>query len=227
MRRRYDKEIMDDISITDGRIRRALDELRIINIFLGGRNISRDGIVTLARGLPIAREPALTILDIGAGGSDSLDTLPGEIRRAATIVSLDINKGVCAYLIEHDNARFVICANAFTLPIRGNGVDIIHVSLFLHHFKEEEIDRLLRQFLETSRIGIVINDLHRSIFAFAGIWLLTHVFPASHMVRHDGPLSVQRGFLRSELEAILSRLPASSYSLRRRWAFRWLIVIKK
>jgi hypothetical protein len=226
MRRRYDKEIMDDHSIADERIVRALDELRVINTFLGGKSVSTAGILSLsddahAKGI----HAPLSLLDIGSGGSDTLthfsDAAP------YTIISMDINEGVCEYVRAHDPDAAVVCANVLSLPVRRSGVDIVHASLFLHHFTETEIERVLGAALDASRLGVVVNDLRRSLLAFAGIWILTRIFPASPMVRHDGPLSVKRGFSRDDLETILRRLPASSYTIRRRWAFRWLVIIKK
>jgi hypothetical protein len=226
MRRRYDKEIMDDHSIADERIVRALDELRVINTFLGGKSVSTDGILSLSDGADAKgiRAP-LSLLDIGSGGSDTLtrfsDAAP------YTIISMDINQRVCEYVRAHDPDAAAVCANVLSLPVRPSGVDIVHASLFLHHFTETEIEQVLGAALDASRLGVVVNDLRRSVLAFAGIWILTRIFPASPMVRHDGPLSVKRGFSRDELETILRRLPASSYTIRRRWAFRWLVIIKK
>lgn len=235
MRRRFDKEIMDDFSITDERIVRALDELRIINTFLGGRSTSLAGIRELLRkdrrnrrsgDEGDATERTVTVLDVGAGGSDlfASGSLNG---RGLNVVSVDINSGVCWYVKAHDERRNVVCADALRLPFAENSVDVVHVSLFLHHFTEEEIGRLLDAFLRIARIGIVVNDLHRSYAALAGITLLTQIFSRSAMVKNDGPLSVKRGFARGELSALLRRLPCASFTLRWRWAFRWLAVIHK
>lgn len=233
MQRINQKEIMDDVTITDHRIVRALDELRIVNKFLGGNHVSAEGVTSLAGDLTRAHwmkaemphTAPTTILDIGSGGSDALNRLAA--RGGVRIISLDLNTGVCAYVHTHDRTAEVICGNALTLPVRHHSVDIVHASLFLHHLTETEIEHLLRQSLCICRLGIVINDLRRSFAAYAGIWLLTRLFGASPMVRHDGPLSVRRGFSRRDLSAILDRLPAASYSIHRRWAFRWLVVVRK
>jgi hypothetical protein len=47
------------------------------------------------------------------------------------------------------------------------------------------------------------------------------------MVKNDAPLSVKRGFLKSEMIEILSSVKYSSFILKWLWAFRWLVVIKK
>jgi hypothetical protein len=103
----------------------------------------------------------------------------------------------------------------------------LHVSLFLHHFTEEEIFTLLNNFLNIVSYGIIINDLQRSVFALAGIKLLTFLFSKSKFVKNDAPLSVKRGFVRSDLITILNKLNISGYKIFWRWAFRWLIIIYK
>ncbi len=234
LRRRYDQEIMDDFSITDGRISHALDELRTINIFLGGSSTSRKGVRDVLRsavrhggnGTAATHGRPVTVLDVGAGGSDH------PYRRAAIgheieIISVDINIGVCRYIQEHEPSRAVVCADAMALPFGPNSVDVVHASLFLHHFTEDEIERLLIAFLGIARYGVVINDLQRSSLALAGIRLLTRLFSNSAMVINDAPLSVKRGFIRREMLSMLRGLPCSSYTLHWRWAFRWLAVIQK
>jgi ubiquinone/menaquinone biosynthesis C-methylase UbiE len=225
--RRYDKEIMDDFSITDSRIAQALDELHTINVWLGGGSTSRDGIRELLGSASKGNEinKPVTILDVGSGGSDHFHIRSAE--HPMDVVSVDINAGVCRYLKVHEPSRSIVCADAAALPFAPDSVDIVHASLFLHHFTEEEIERLLSAFLLIARRGVVINDLRRSRLALAGIGLLTRLFSKSAMVRNDAPLSVKKGFLRNELLALLARLPCASFTLRRRWAFRWLAVITK
>ena len=227
LRRRYDKEIMDDFSITDSRLTAALDELRTINTWLGGGGTSAAGIGALlaTRGVRAVMHP-ITVLDIGSGGSDNFSVRPPD-GSVPEIISVDINTGVCRYVKEHDPARGVVCADAMALPFKQESVDIVHASLFLHHFTEDEIVRLLTAFLGIARRGVVINDLHRSVLALGGISLLTRFFSNSRMVKNDAPLSVKRGFLRSDIRAVLNRIPCSSATVKWRWAFRWLVVIKK
>jgi hypothetical protein len=45
------------------------------------------------------------------------------------------------------------------------------------------------------------------------------------MVRFDAPLSVLRGFTRSELQRLLHEAGIIRYRIRWKWAFRWQIII--
>jgi ubiquinone/menaquinone biosynthesis C-methylase UbiE len=222
--RSYQKEIMDDFSITDDRIKTALNELKIINKYLGGRSTSRKGLEIISR--EIKSNNGIRILDVGSGGSDNFKYLENN-GRAIHVTSLDINKGVCRFVKGDEPLANVVCGNALNLPFKGLSFDIIHVSLFLHHFNEDEINNLMRSFFKITRYGIIVNDLQRSVLAYAGIKFLTFLFSKSEMVKNDGPLSVKRGFLKHELKELFFRHKFSFLSIKYRWAFRWLAVIIK
>lgn len=218
MERRYDAEIMDDFSIQDERIDTALFELRKINIVLGGKATTQKGIRILQKRR--ARKNKPTILDIGAGGADVFGTLSNNY----SITAFDKNPRTCEYLRRNTNYT-VICGDAKTMPFHDKSFDIIHISLFLHHFTDEQIIMLMRTFSRIARHGIVINDLRRSPFALIGIKILTLLFSRSPMVKHDAPLSVQRGFTKKELLHILDQCSLSNFIIKRTWAFRWLVVV--
>ncbi len=222
--RSTNKEIMDDVSIDDERVDEALRELSVINRWLGGDSTSRAGVRTLLDRNP--HRERLTILDVGAGGSDLAETVQS-LHPAVKVTALDLNFRACEYSAHAHSHLHVVCGSVFALPFRERSFDIVHVSLFLHHCTEDELGRILPSLCAVARIGVVVNDLHRSIFAFAGIWLLTSIFSRSAMIKHDGPLSVRRAFLRGDLEQLFDALPEISYTIRHRWAFRWLACLIK
>lgn len=218
MKRHFEKEIMDDFSIEDERIDLALKELNIINKFLGGNSVSKKGLDCFS-----INKEGLSIIDIGSGGSDFYKTSQKYFNNLF-YVSLDLNKRACVYnIIENKNST--ICGNSFFLPFKEKRFDFVHISLFLHHFTEDEIKVLLKEFIRVSKRGIIINDLHRSIFALYSIKILTKIFSKSEMVIHDAPLSVKKGFLRNELISLIENL-GYEYIIKWCWAFRWLVVIK-
>jgi len=224
IRKSQQSEIMDDFSIADERIDIALKEIKTINKFLGGNSTSKSGLLQLIG--KIEYSGVLKILDIGAGGSDNI-SVNKEVLKNVQVTCLDINKRSCFYIKNNNLGDIVICGNALNLPFKESSFDIVHASLFLHHFGDEDILYILKSCLYISKYGIIINDLQRSVFAFVGIKLLTLLFSQSKMVRNDAPLSVRRGFLKNELFKILSEIKPASFLIKSRWAFRWLLVIKK
>jgi ubiquinone/menaquinone biosynthesis C-methylase UbiE len=218
--RSYQKELMDDLSINDGRISKALKELRTINKFLGGNSVSKKGV----RYFIDNSDTELKILDIGGGGSDILYTLTREIDNLK-IYSVDLNKYSCHYQKAEKGNDKIICADAFKTPFREKSFDLVHASLFLHHFNEDEIVQLIKYFLILARKGIIINDLRRNILAYTGIKILTSLFSKSEFVKNDGPLSVKRAFNKNDVIQILQRTGIKNFLIKRMWAFRFLLII--
>jgi SAM-dependent methyltransferase len=220
IRRSYEKELMDDFSVSDGDLVDALRELRLINKFLGGISVSKEGVSWFAD----KQQLSLTILDLGGGSSDILYSLTKKNIKA-DIYSVDLNRYACQYQKKFTGNKKIICADAFKLPFKNNSFDLIHASLFLHHFKETEIVQIIKQLLLISEKGIVINDLRRNILAYWGIRILTLFFSQSRLVKNDGPLSVRRAFVKNDLINILREIGVNHYQIKRKWAFRFLLII--
>ncbi|HMD13173.1 MAG TPA: methyltransferase domain-containing protein [Bacteroidota bacterium] len=215
---------MDDMSIQGEPIDQALRELTVINSKLGGFSASIRGIRMVAEQVP--QTETLSILDAGSGGGDIV-TVVSSIRTDSTITALDLNHSACEYAARIRPSLHVVQGSVLALPFKDQSFDIVHTSLFLHHFTESELSEIVKSLLAVSRYGIIINDLRRSLFAYLGITLLTRLFSQSPMVKNDGPLSVTKGFTKKELQQLCSRLSSVSFSIHRRWAFRWLVCIKK
>lgn len=227
LKRSYDREIMDDFSIQDERIDRALYELKITNKYLGGISTTENGLKLLfkrsKKNSETNPDSEISILDIGAGGSDNLLHLKNKFP-LINISSIDLNKQACKFLVKN-NLNNVICADSLNIPIKNKQFDFVHASLFLHHFNEKEIKKMIHEFISISKSGIIINDLRRSIPALIGIKIIASLFSKSEMFKNDGPLSVKRGFIKSDWKKILNNLEITKYTLKRKWAFRWLLVI--
>lgn len=219
MKRSYEAEMMDDFSIRDERIDKALHELKIINKYLGGILTTKSAL----KYFDINKNQKFQVLDIGSGSSDNLIAAK-KIFSQLQILSLDKNLRA---LNSSKNLTEKINSDAFYLPIKNNSCAILHAALFLHHFNEEQILKLLKEFLRIAKKGIIINDLQRSYLALFGIKILTFVFSKSEMVKNDGPLSVKRGFTKPELLKILSDADINNFIIKKKWAFRWMIVIKQ
>ena len=222
--RSYQKEIMDDMSVDGEFLDRALRELTKINLWLGGHATSLKGIRTFTKHIPPLK--ILTILDVGAGGADIVDAT-SSMRANVKITSFDLNQSACDYAARVHPSLQVVQGSVLAIPFPHQSFDIVHASLFLHHFTESELHEILRSLISVARYGIVINDLRRSVFAYIGITLVTRLFSRSAMVKHDGPLSVRRGFTKKELQRLCAALSSASFTIQRRWAFRWLVCIKK
>jgi ubiquinone/menaquinone biosynthesis C-methylase UbiE len=218
-KRSYKKEIMDDFSIQDERIDDALNELHIINILLGGSSATRQGLTEILKNFSL--NGIFKVADIGAGGSDVFNFKKQGIN--IQLISIDKNIRALKYIKNKNPDSLVVCADALQLPLKPKSIDLIHTSLFLHHFNDHSINKLLVDFKKAAKRGIIINDLRRSVLALWGITLLTKLFSKSDMVTNDGPLSVKRSFRRKEINKLINQNDFSIFRIKRKWAFRWLI----
>ncbi len=213
-------ELMDDPDVSGEELERALRELEIINRWLGGYRTTRIGVGRLTRRLG-AGQP-MTVLDIGAGGTDLRAILRSSDRRFE-VTALDINPRVRELAALHGHGSAVVTGSAHALPYPDRSFDIVHASLFLHHCTDFEAIQLLQQAARIARVGVVINDLHRHAFALAGITALTALLSRSPIVRYDARVSVRRAFTRQDLDTILGRAGIGNATLSWHWAFRWCL----
>lgn len=218
-------EIMDDLEISGEVVNQTLKELNTINRFLGGNKISVSAFKKMVKSMS-----EVSLADLGCGGGDILVEMANWARKKktkATFRGIDANPHIVEYADQNTASYPEIqfrAINIFSEEFRKENVDIIHCCLFTHHFSEEELIQLFRQFKDQARIGVIINDLHRHPLAYWSIKLLTRLFSRSSMVQNDAAVSVARGFKRQELTQILDRSGIQDYHLSWKWAFRWKLV---
>ena len=225
-------EIMDDLDIQGDVIPKTLKELEIINKFLGGNHVTISGISKiLDKTRPLTN--TLKIADMGCGGGDMLKLISVWAVKNNIDIKLrgiDANQNIIDYARENTrgfhNIEFTT-GNVFNLDEDPNEYDIIICTLFLHHFSQEESIHLLSNWYNKSRLGVVVNDLHRHPVAYHSIKFLTRVLSKSYMVKNDAPLSVLRAFSKKDLKLILEKSGIANYQLKWEWAFRWKLVIIK
>jgi len=228
------EEWMDDLGVEGKPLTDALDELRVVNRYLGGYAATLSALGPWLK----ARCGAKTrLLDVGTGVADFPEVI---VRWAAPqdppidleIMAIDANPATVSFARESLSRRLpeslarkitVECADAMALPYPDQSFDLALAAMFLHHFPGSSAVDVVKSMGRVSRHGVLINDLHRNPLAYYGIRALTSVLPASPMVRHDGPLSVLRGFKRDELAEIARSAGIERFQVRWHWAFRWVL----
>jgi ubiquinone/menaquinone biosynthesis C-methylase UbiE len=113
-----------------------------------------------------------------------------------------------------------VCGNALKLPFADTSIDVVMCSQVLHHFAQDDALTLLREMNRVARHRVIVTDLKRSWISAAGIWLVSFPLGFHAVSRHDGVVSVMRGFTTSELadtvQAAVLRRPVA----HRRRGFR-------
>jgi ubiquinone/menaquinone biosynthesis C-methylase UbiE len=195
-------ELLDCPGSSDEEIRGSLRDLARLNRYFGGVRTVLLHMTRMAGEWP---QTPLTILDIGTGGAD----IPRAICRWAreqnihvTIEAVDRSEQVLNAASEWSAAFPEISlrrAEAPPLPYPDQSFDYVLSSLFFHHLTEAQGVLLLREMTRIARRGLIVNDLLRSRPARLLTTIVTHLLSTNRLIRHDGPMSVRRGFRPDEL----------------------------
>ena len=224
-------EIMDDFTMEGEILKDALDKIAKINRLLGGNQLIIQGVNDL---LSIySKKESITIIDIGCGNGDMLRALAeyGEKNDFNfKLIGIDANDFTINYArelsIHYPNICYK-CLDIFDNYFTKLKYDIALCTLTLHHFKEDEIIKLITVFKKNSRIGFIVNDLHRSSIAYRLFQLVCIVFRLNEMSRKDGLTSILRGFKKEELIQFSKKLKLKYYKIEWKWAFRYQWVVKR
>ena len=226
---RTDKEeLMDDFSIGGDLLRDTLDKLENINRWLGGNKVTIDGLKQLLKNQD--KKQQITIVDLGCGHGDILRDVAKFGRKNGynfNLIGIDANPTAIKYAEElstdFPELSFKV-QDIFSEEFKNQQFDVVMTTLFLHHFKEPQLSSILENALKKTKIGIVVNDLHRHKVAYY-LFMLIAIFISNKMIIEDGLTSVLRGFKRKELVQISEKLNAN-YSIKWKWAFRYLWILK-
>ena len=218
-------EIMDDFDLKGEEMDLLLSDLKTVNTLLGGTNISLDGVKQLLERCDTNK--TIVILDIGCGDGEILRKcaeLGKSLNLNFELIGIDGNAHILKAAREksksYSNIKFqtgdILSTNAL-LPEH----DIAQCTLFLHHFPNESIVRILQRLADKSKAGIVINDLERSKLAFWLFKLFSFVFLKTKIAKHDGLVSIARSFRRKELQQLSEKIKNTKTQIRWKWAFRY------
>jgi 2-polyprenyl-3-methyl-5-hydroxy-6-metoxy-1,4-benzoquinol methylase len=221
---------MDDLSIEGEILRKTLDKIAAINKRLGGNQATISGLETLLKNK--VKNTVITIADLGCGSGDMLRAVADYGRKNNLIfnlVGVDANEFTVNYarnLSENYPEISYLKMDILSDEFSGTAFDIAIATLFLHHFTNQQIEDLLIPIVNKVRIGVVVNDLHRSSMAYY-LFKGLSFFIKNPMVKKDGAISVLRGFKKNELITISKKLKDSVSTIHWKWAFRYQWIIKK
>lgn len=223
------EELMDDFSIGGDLLRDTLDKLENINRWLGGNKATINGLKFILKNH--SKEQEITIVDIGCGHGDILRDVAKFGKNNGykfNLLGVDANPSAIEYANElskdYEKLSFKT-EDIFSEEFQNREFDIVLSTLFLHHFKEPQLLSFLEHTIKKTKIGVVVNDLHRHKLAYY-LFMLLSPFIKNKMIVEDGLTSVLRGFKRKDLEKISSKLKIKT-QISWKWAFRFLWIIKK
>lgn len=162
-----------------------------------------------------------SLLDVGTGLGD----IPARVRtRAAaqgvTVCTVGLDTSEALAVAAHDARLPMLRADARRLPIADRAFDVVICSQVLHHFRRDDGIALLRELDRVARRRVIVSDIRRSWLAAAGIWLASWPLRFHPVSRHDGVVSVLRGFIPEELGALVHAAVGITPRVRRHRGFR-------
>lgn len=216
-------ELLDADTHDPVELEQSLDHVAQVNQFLGGR---RSLIKTFLR----LNLSSASILDVGTGSAD----LPRALVRAARqrgmpihIIASDLHpqmlaiaRARCASYPEITVTR----ADAFALPFAERSFDVATISLTLHHFDRNDQLRILQELRRVSRRAVIVSELERNRANYLGAKFLAATWwRRNRLTRHDGPMSVLRGFTPHELNELGQAAGFSHTTVRRHFFYRLML----
>jgi ubiquinone/menaquinone biosynthesis C-methylase UbiE len=205
-----------------------LRNLRRINRYLG---CHRNALRGVARAMDGRRTLQFTLLDVGTGSAD----IPAVIAHWARREKFHCHIGCLerdATTVEQAAAQTrgmpeisLVRGDALAPPFGAKSFDFVLASQLLHHFSDDQIVALLRNWARLARRAVIVNDLLRHPLAYHGIRLLTKSLTRNLMTLTDAPLSVKRSLTVDEWRALFRRADAGDFFVEWALPFRMLGMI--
>ncbi|HEY0082116.1 MAG TPA: methyltransferase domain-containing protein, partial [Pyrinomonadaceae bacterium] len=170
-----------------------------------------------------------SLLDVGAGSGELLRVAAREARARgwrARLVGLELNERSARAILEESHGFTEIGAvrgDALHLPFADEAFDYVICSLFTHHFRDEGVVEILREFRRVARRRLFVIDLHRHALAYFLYTTVGRLFLHNRLVREDGALSIRRGFRAGELRRLAEQAQLAHVEVRRRFPFRLVL----
>jgi ubiquinone/menaquinone biosynthesis C-methylase UbiE len=210
-------EILDDPDVDPKLVTRSLSDVVRSNSLFGGLSSAMDELKEALKDAP----RSATLLDVGTGLGD----IPCRARKIAPQMGIELTTIGLDSALELARASrpvlgLTVCGDALRLPFADRSVDIVMCSQVLHHFAGNDALKLLREMNRVARVRVVVSDIRRSWLAAAGLWLVSFPLRFHAVSRHDGVVSVMRGFTTAELADTVQQAVSRKPIVHRRRGFR-------
>lgn len=215
--RRRDREILDDAGVDAATRLRSLADVARSNRLFGGQRAA----IAAVENTIESDTRWLSLLDVGTGLAD----IPGEVarraaRRGVRISAIGLDASADLLGEARRTLSHVVCGSARALPFRDGSIDIVLCSQLLHHFGDDDVVAVIAELDRVARTRVIIADLRRSWIAAAGFWLASFPLRFHRVTRHDGVVSVFRGFTAAELRRAVIGAVAQQPTVEHRIGFR-------
>jgi SAM-dependent methyltransferase len=225
-RRSLELEHLDIGDYTGEEYEGCIIELQKVNRWLGDAQALKDSLLD-----EIARENLRTfsVVDVGAGSGELLRVIAGwarQTKRTAYLTGVELNaRSTEAIAAESEEFAEIsaVRGDAFQLPFADGAFDYAMCSLFTHHFKDDGVEKLLRELSRVARRRIFVIDLHRHPIAYYFFTTIGRLFLHNRLIREDGALSILRSFKPNELQQLAQRAGLDGSRIERHFPYRLVL----
>ena len=200
--RRMGHEVLDEPGVSASLVARSHTDIARANLLFGGTRAVIARVRAIAPRLP--QSPL--VVDVGAGSGDILDAVCQALRatgRRPRPVAVDVEVALAPAVRQRGS--YFICGSIFALPLPTACADLVIAAQVVHHFPPESLPAVFVELNRIARHAVIVSDLQRSWIAAAGLWLTSFPLGFHPVSRHDGVVSVLRGFAPDELRSGVER----------------------
>lgn len=214
--RRRGFELLDDPNVDAGVRRRSQSDVARSNRVLGGLRAVRRAVRSA-----LPPQGRFSLLDVGTGLADIPQSLCADAAsRGIELTTIGVDGAASLLAAARACVNLPVCAEARALPFSDRSIDVVICSQVLHHFADDDAVHLLRELHRVARRTVIIADLRRSWFAAMGFWFVSWPLGFHRVTRHDGFVSVLRGFTSRELRDLVYSATGVIPSVQRHLGFR-------
>ncbi|MBA3645505.1 MAG: methyltransferase domain-containing protein [Gemmatimonadaceae bacterium] len=211
------EEILDGENVDPRVMTQSISDVAKANALFGGVSAVLSEIDIAIPSLP--RDASL--LDVATGVGDIPLAATKHLRRHGIgLATFGLDASEALAVVGRQILTATIRGDALRLPFATNSVDIVTTSQFLHHMLPDEASILIREMNRVARVRVIISDIRRSWVAAGGLWAVSFPLRFHPVSRHDGVVSVMRGFTAAELSGIVSDAMGVPIAAKRRHGFR-------
>jgi 2-polyprenyl-3-methyl-5-hydroxy-6-metoxy-1,4-benzoquinol methylase len=222
-------EWLDALSADDPRAQRSRADLRVVNAWMRQAAIMARALLRHRGGVAPAR-----LIDLGAGDGTFMLRVAHKLAprwRNVTTVLLDREDIVTpATLAEFSALHWraeAVAADAFEFLAQttGGNADVLTANLFLHHFHDDRLARLMQEMARCASL-VVACEPRRDRFA---LWAsrMVGAIGCGAVTRHDAVASVRAGFSADELSHLWPCRVEWDLHEYRAWPFTHCFVARK
>lgn len=221
MRRDRGFEYLDDPDLPTDIAARSLRDIALSNRLFGGtRAILREA-RHVFQSLHSKNVKTATLLDVGTGLADIPLELVADAKSFGLqlrVIGLEITEAMAS--VAHQRAQNIVAGDARMLPFADHSIDVITCSLVLHHLNDNDAVRMLQECSRVARVRVIVADLRRSSLPMLLLWLVSFPLRFHPVSRHDGIVSIRRGYTLTELRRLLVAANIPNARCQRRVGWR-------